>query len=229
MSAVDVWADMDRESGTVDSVQSGDTGFNVSFAGGMGTFIEASHGVVPKVGDAFVVWGTFGHPTRGQALNGRVLYYRTPDEQRAHDQVLYAEMKGKRAAKFRAHVAEHDQRIAALPALLRQRIAGFHARGGLEWRVNHESYELMCCEQATLLAAAFPDSEQLRAFAALDFGEQIAAFPGAVDHSGNGWGFTKHLAFVMLAHPENVPMLHGALCPLTGCKEYHCWSTVASS
>lgn len=47
------------------------------------------------------------------------------------------------------------------------------------------------------------------------------------EHSGNTFGAACKLAHCFVAEPHLISKMHGALCPLVGCEEYGCWSTVA--
>jgi hypothetical protein len=42
------------------------------------------------------------------------------------------------------------------------------------------------------------------------------------DHSGNTFGCSVKLALLSLEQPEGVVLIHGALSPLVGSKEYGC-------
>ncbi len=62
---------------------SGSGPWSVSLEGGTGCGVR-DKGVEPKVGDILTIYGTFGYSFHGQALNGRLLWYLTPDEERGH-------------------------------------------------------------------------------------------------------------------------------------------------
>lgn len=198
--------------------------YSVTSSNGWSCGVSAEYGVEPKVGDHFVTWGDFGRPIRGVAVARRVLYYRTPAEQEIEDARSAERHRAKRIAEYEGRRATMDERVSALAIPLRRRVEAFRVFGGDAWRWSHEEYEVMCCEEASAIAAAFPTSKTLRAFIALgDYDAQKAAFPAmSGGHSGNSWGFSQRLALHLVEHPELVEQEHGALCPLVGCEDYGC-------
>lgn len=221
------WIDHEREEGTLTRVDGPRDGwYSVTSSNGWGCGVSAEYGVEPKVGDAFVTWGTFGRPIRGQAINRHVLYYRTPAQQDVQQQIEADARKAEKIAEYESKRSDYDRRVAALPPLLRSRIEGFRARGGDEWRWDHEPYEMACCEEAGRLVQHFQTADAIAAFAKLDWKEQEAAFPQMdKGHSGNTWGFSVMLAKLVLTKPQHVVEMHAAICPLVGCADAHCWST----
>lgn len=223
------WDDRDRLEGTLTRVTPGEKFHEVTSSNGWSCSVGAEHGC-PAVGDAFVTWGQVGRPIRGMALNGRVLFYRTPEEQADQDAKDLAAMRAERVAKYEGQRHDYDRRVEALPMPLRQRVEGFRRRGGDEWRWDFEPYELMCCEQAAAMVHRFRSATGLAAFLELGHEEQRASFPEMdPGHSGNSWGAAAMLARLLLSNPEGLARQHGALCPLVGCRDYHCWATAAPS
>ena len=220
------WDDTEREEGILERVDGPERGwYSVTSSHGWSCGVSAEYGVEPKVGDRFITWGSFGRPIRGQAINGRVLYYRTPDEQRAEDAKALDRMKSERIAEYKGKRADFDVRVAALPAPLRERVEGFRAHGGDAWRWSHEAYEMACCEEAARIAARFGTGDAIKAFAALGHDEQKAAHPDMdTGHSGNTWGMSLRLAWLLAEKPDLLAKEHGALCPLVGCEDCGCWA-----
>lgn len=224
------WRDMEREEGTLTNVRLHETSHEVTSSNGWSCGVSAEYGVIPKIGDTFVAWGSIGRPIRGQAINGRVLFYRTPAEQAAEDQRRSDEMRAQRIAEYESKRSDFDARVAELPAPLRQRVEGFRSRGGDAWRWQCEPYEMACCEEAAKLSARFDTAEDIKAFAKLGFDEQKRLYPQMGDgHSGNTWGFSIRLAWLMHHDTHAVPKEHAAFCALMGCKEGACWSTTAEA
>lgn len=221
------WDDTEREDGTIERVEGPDKNgwYSATSSNGWTCGVSAEYGVVPKVGDRFVTWGGIGFPIRGQTINGRVLYYRTPEEQNVENQKANEKRQAERVADYEGKRSDFDARVTALPAPFAQRIDAFRAYGGDAWRYEFEPYELMCCEQAVRLADRFMTADAIKAFAALDWKSQEAAFP-EIDkgHSGNSWSASLGLARVFVEQPELVFKMHGALCPLVGCDAYGCYS-----
>lgn len=221
------WDDTEREDSTLTEVRPCQDGwYSVASSNGWSCSVSAEYGVEPQVGDRFVTWGAMGRPMRGQAINGRVLYYRTPAEQEVQDQKDRDRAKADRIGQYEGRRAEFDAKVAALPPLFRQRVEDFRAHGGDAWRWDFEAYEVMVCEQAAALAVLFPTVDAVRAFGALEYEAQKAAFPQMeAGHSGNSWGHAIRLAHLAADRPDLIPQMHGALCPLVGCDAYGCYAT----
>lgn len=220
------WTDEEREEGLLTEVSAAHNGYySVTSSTGWSCGVGTEYGVEPKVGDVFVTWGGIGFQIRGQAINGRVLYYRTPDEQNLENQKQAEAMRADRVVQYEGKRAEYDARVAALPVELRERVEGFRAFRGDAWRYEFEPYELMCCEQAAKLAAQFTTVDALTAFAALEWRQQRDSFPEMDEgHSGNSWGQSMLFARMLIERPDLVAKAHGALCPLVGCESYGCYS-----
>lgn len=226
----EAWKDAEREDGTLTAVnQHADGSWSVTSSNGWSCGIEARYSVTPKVGDEFVTWGSIGRLIRGQALNHEVLYYRTPAQQEAQNALERDARQAKRVAEYEGKRADFDARVLVLPEKLRERVEGFRVFGGDEWRWEFEPYEIFCCEEAVKLHAHFPTGESVKAFHALPHEAQRVAFPEmSNEHSGNTFGFSVRLAYLMAERPDLIAMEHGALCPLVGCKDYGCYSIRSS-
>jgi hypothetical protein len=229
MSEADkAWEDTEREEGALTLAERHGDSFSVTSSNGWSIGVPASYGVEPKVGDRFVTWGSFGRPVRGMALNGRVLYYRTPAEQDAEDQRQADAHKAERIAEYESKRADFDRRVAALPAPLRERIEGFRAFKGEAWRWEFEPYEMACCEEAARIAARFNTADAVRSFAKLPYEAQKQAHPTMDDgHSGNTWGTALRLAVLLCERPELVARDHAGICALVGCEDAGCFAARA--
>lgn len=223
------WDDEQREEGTLTEVrfnaEDGKGYYYVTSSNGWSCGVSAEYGVEPKVGDEFVTWGAIGRPMRGQAINGQVLWYRTPAEQEVEDAKQRDEYHARKLTEYEAKRSEYDATVAKLPEPLRKRIEDFRAFGGDAWRWANEPYELNCCEEAAKIAAHFNTGAAVQKFSKLGYEAQKKAFPAMGEgHSGNSWGFSVRLAYLLCERPDLVPMEHGALCPLVGCEDYGCYA-----
>ncbi len=165
-----------------------------------------------------------GYPVRGIIIEGRVYKYLTEEQEKERHAGWVNEENDKRARAEERERQSRDERRAALPEALRERLATYEARNPL-WRRDFESYELFVCEEAAALAVRFAgDAEGLRAFNDLGIDEQKQAAPELKfsEHSGNTWAAAVHLAMRLVTDPKLVRGAHGALCPLVGCTEYGC-------
>lgn len=219
------WDDEEREEGVIERVDPLHQGwYSVTSSNGWTCGVSAEYGVEPKVGDRFITWGAFGRPIRGQAINNQVLYYRSPAEQDTEDAKQREEHAAARITEYESKRAEYDTRVEALPAPLRERIEGFRANNP-SWRWEYEPYELACCEEAARLSARFQTGDALKAFSKLDYHAQRVAYPEmSSDHSGNTWGMSLRLAYLLVQLPELVAKEHAAICPLMGCASAGCYA-----
>lgn len=221
------WNDPEREEGTIERVEGPHNGwYQVTSSNGWSCGVSEEYGVVPKVSDPFVTWGSFGRPIRGQAIGYVVLYYRTPAEQDVENAKAAEKIRADKVAEYEGKRTEFETRVAALPDKLRERIEGFRSFKGEGWRHEFEPYELFCCEEAVKIHAAFPSVEQIQAFSKMEYAAQKAAFPAlSTEHSGNTFSMSVRLAFHLTNNPDLLPKEHGALCALVGCEDYGCYAS----
>ena len=76
-------------------------GWSVSYGDCWGCGVR-DVGTEPKVGDTLTTFGRFGRPFHGQALNGVVLWYSSPEEMAEAHRVMVEGMKTKRRAEITA-------------------------------------------------------------------------------------------------------------------------------
>lgn len=181
--------------------------------------------VAPAPGETARLYGKgLGYVVRGIVIEGRVYKYLTEEQEDERPAAWSREEESKRAREAERERAARDQRRAALPEALRERLATFEARSP-NWRRDYESYELFVCEEAALLAAHFgTDVAALLEFTKKPSAEQSEILPDLKleEHSGNTWGAAVGLARRLMIDPKLVMQAHGALCPLVGCVEYGC-------
>ena len=169
-----------------------------------------------QVGDLVEQWGQgIGFPVRGLAVGGRVAWYRTEAEEEAHRARLRAEWDEERRIRFEEQRSDLDAQFAALPAVFQERIAQFRERGGDQWRVDHESYEMFCCTEAVKIAEwCLTNGRTIGQFREMSHAEQVAA--GLSDgHSGNTFGVACQLARLWPIRTAVLDM-PGALSPIAG-------------
>ena len=191
---------------------------------GMCCGMKASYGVTPKVGDDLTVHtkgGSFG-TIRGMDLNGKKIFWKTDEELEAERVEWLRKNEEEKQAKFKKQKKSLDAKYNKLPKCFQERIDKFRANND-RFRIDYESYEMFCCEQAVVIAKACKTVEGIEKFRKMEWKEQKEMVKKLGDgHSGNTFGASCQLAYWYLQQPENVVKLHGALAPLVGSKEYGC-------
>ena len=214
-----------EEYNIVDVSKSGDDSYYLLKLNEGGYFSIPDVGVVPKVGQIARLYGKgFGYAVRGVAIDGQIVYYRTEAEEAAFRADERAKQDIKRRTEYDAQSAEFDKRVNALPEPFKTRILDFRAYNP-NWAYEYEPYELFVCEQAVAIADALKDVAKIVEFHKSDSAKQKEMVPAlSDDHSGNTFGAACLLARCYLSNPDLVPKMHGALCPLVGCKSYGCFA-----
>jgi len=210
-----------QETGVITDVTDGKDYYSVS-RDGLCCGLGKKYGVTPIVGDSLTVHtkgGAFGI-IRGMDLNGKQIFWKTDEELESERLEWLRNNEEEKQRKYRANVASMDKQYNALPKCFQERIDKFRANNE-RFRVDYESYELFCCEQAVIIAKACKTSEAVQKFAKKDWDEQQKQVRNLSDgHSGNTFGAACHLAYWYLSDAESVVKIHGALSPLVGSEEY---------
>lgn len=197
---------------------------------------NSPHGIVPKVGDTLRTYGSLGFTPRGLAINGVLLYWHSPEEEKEVHRAMVERMQEERRQKFVEEKPSLDAQYEALPDIFKQRIDRFRANNP-DFRAEYEGYELFCCTEAVKLATHLGSGEAMEHYTQLtrcdittererwdrEWEEQKAIDRAAgisTDHSGNTHGMMAALAFLYLKDPSFVVKAHGALSPLVGSWAY---------
>ena len=196
------------------------SGYDTRFEGGSGIILK---GAEPKVGDTVTLYGRFGFPVYGWALNGRVVEYKTPWERFADRMAMLAGFDRKDRERFAEQKPELDAKYEALPAPLKARIDRFRAQNA-DFRLK-EAYEMAAVGDAPKIARAlaakheWPLDENLEVtdagppstviekaiqeFYDLTYEEQKRLVPDLDEgHSGNTFGGAVQLALALLIGRE---------------------------
>lgn len=229
------WANGWIEEGAIIRIDEGENGWSVTTSDLWTSLLRRDRATTPpKIGDTFTTFGQIGYAFHGQALNGKVLWYDSiEDEEAAHRQFL-ADSEARDREQFEDDRAKLDAAYEALPETFRDRIDKFRNTNP-DWRWRFEAYEMMCCTDAVKIArycsinriaTEFEGDEPTAADNVIAYGrlphdEQRKAGIGE-GHSGNSFGFAVRLAYWYVSDLGNVVAEHGALTPLVGCDEYGC-------
>lgn len=161
-----------------------------------------------------------GSTIRGIELNGVKVFYKTDEDLEREHKEFCAKMKTDRQDEFAREKDSLDAKYNALPQVFKERIDKFRSNNA-DFRVEYESYEMFCCEQAVEIANALQTKEAIKEFADLGWEEQVKKVPNLDGgHSGNTFGMSCKLAYWYLDNPENVTKAHGSLSVLVGSEEY---------
>lgn len=223
--------DKEFEDRRIKTVRAGQGGWSITQDNGWSFFIkEEKETPVPHVGDSIRFYGKGnGYSVRGVFINGEKVFYRTvAEQQKQHEEEVAANKKEERR-KWEETAADRAAKEDKMPEVFQKRLEGFRARRPATFW-ERERYEFFCCSEAVKIAEALKTSEAVSAFLKLKYEEQEKLIPGLDgEHSGNTFGAACNLAVRYLQDPSTVPMQHAAICPLLGCQECGCYSTVAKA
>jgi hypothetical protein len=185
----------------------------------------------PLPGDTLRLFGRgFGYVVRGIGLvtAGRLvgLYrYQTEAQEAAGHAQEVAASKQHQRDEWEARKDATAIAIRALPEPFRCRIEFFMRQP--EWGPEFGLYELFCCTEAVKLVDMLKSQDSVCAFVEMNSEAQKIAAPGLAydQHSGNTLGMSCRLAYVFMSQPELLFKVHGASCPIVGCKAYGCFAT----
>lgn len=184
------------------------------------SFAIVLKGPQPKVGDEVTLYGGFGHPIYGWALNGQIVKYETPWERFAERMAMLAGFDRQRREDFARNKAQLDEKYEALPAPLKARIDRFRNESA-DFRVQSEGYEMAAVGDAPKIARALAEQhgwtldddlrvtddgvtratikDAVQAFYDLGYEAQKALVPDLEPgHSGNTFGGAVSLAAGLL-------------------------------
>ena len=215
--------DTEFDDRTITKVEHGDKGWYITSDAGWSFYIP-DLGVTPKVGCRARFYGAgIGSIVRGVYIDGRKVFYRTEAEQKIKNVTEQEAQDRERREEADKNRPEIQAKIRALPQPFQDRINGFLSHNpDFEW--THLPYELFVCEQAVLIAGLGSVAE-IEKFNKAGWEAQKRQVPAlSSDHSGNTFGSACVLAARYLDSREDLPKIHGALCPLVGCKDYGCYA-----
>ena len=212
---------MDEEELIVTKVTPYEDGTHMSIsAGSYGFGLDTKYGVVPKEGDTITLFTKGFSLIRGMKLNGVLIFYKTDEDleiERLEQQIKYEE---KKQASFKKEVKSLDKRYLKLPQVFKERIDRFRANND-RFRIDFESYEMFCCEQAVVIAKACKTPEGVQEFSKMEWKDQMSKVKKLDDgHSGNTFSMSTQLAYLYLQQPDVVKQAHGSLATLVGSDEY---------
>lgn len=205
---------------TITEVTKDKNWFSISTKDGVCFGMEAKYGVTPKIGDKITLHCVGGSSIRGIDLNGVKVYYKSDEQLEQERKEWLANNEKEKQAKFKKQEKSLDAKYNKLPKCFQERIEKYRANNP-RFRVDYESYEMFCCEQAVVIAKACKTIEGIEKFRKMEWKEQKEMVKKLGDgHSGNTFGASCQLAYWYLQQPENVVKMHGSLAPLVGSEEY---------
>jgi hypothetical protein len=206
-----------RQESTVESCKSlGDNQWEVYSSEGW--VIHTPYYFDVKAGMNLITWsGPPANYTRGIVIDNKVSWYRDPDEAIQDHEDWKVNQKRKRIKEFAENKDKLDARYDALPDVFKKRLDKFRKSDPM-FRVDFESYELFCCEEAWACAKHYSTLNALQS--AIETPEGANWPDMASGHSGNTHGCSVGLAQLCLSDsPEFVYGSPPGLAPLTGYSE----------
>lgn len=197
-----------------------------------GLLVKAKWGKTPKVGDTLIVIEAKNGRIRGLVLNQDLLFYHDDLHLELYRRRKLSEAQREKLETFERQRADLDATYRSLPRVFKMRIDRFR-REGPNFRINFESYDMMTCQQATIMQQQLIKPREVKRFAKLDYSLQKLRVAGLDEgHSGNSFGFSCRLAYwYAIYRTTKKPRLKervkqciiqncGALAPLVGSDAY---------
>lgn len=154
---IDALGDCEYEERRIAAVRDGGDHWALTRDDGWGMTIPKVEGVIPRVGSVARYYGSgVGQPVRGVAIDGVVVYYRSPEEERRHQAAQSKRWEEQKQRDFETARAGLDAQYTALPEVFRRRLDHFRASRA-DWRWQFEPYEMSCCVDAVQIAEACRD------------------------------------------------------------------------
>lgn len=210
--------------------------------------IQEGWGITPKPGDIARFYGRgIGSVVRGLDVNGAECFYRDEEQQAEEHAKWVRQYEEEQKAKFEEGRESLDEKYRKLPEIFQKRIDKFR-KNNPDFRWKYESYEMFCCEQAVIIAAAigkrlfdeagaknmpFDEAKEsiissapsaFQEFYDMSWEKQKELVPDLADgHSGNTFGCSVMLARLYVSDQlDYIVKFYGALAPLVGSEEYGC-------
>lgn len=160
--------------------------------------------IVPQAGDIITLHTYGGSSIRGIDLNEKKLYYLTEAQLEADRVKWLAKNQKRKETAFKKGVKRLDKAYDNLPDAFKKRFDRFRANDA-NFRVDSESYEMFCCEQAVAIAKGCGTPDDVKTFARKEWAEQVKIVPELNDgHSHNTFGSAINLAYWYLTDPTKI-------------------------
>ena len=222
MTTIDEITDSEYSESIIKKVRKEANGYTITKEDGWSLWID-DIGIVPKKDNVIRIYGEgTGRSFRGIAIDGRIVFYRTREEEKEHNDNLRNEQIKRDKKKFEHNKELLDLRYNKLSKVFQNRIDVFR-KNNPDFRWQHEAYEIFCNEQTLEITKVLKTADEIDKFQELKWEKQKELVPSLSNgHSGNTFGFSIMMAKVYVTNPELIEKQHGALCVLVGCKNYGC-------
>lgn len=209
-----------KEDGIIKNVTEDKTHFMIDIDGSWSFCLSKEYEVVPKVGDKVALYTVNVSTVRGVDINNEKIFYKTDAELEAERNEWLINYEKEKQETFEKNKAQLDADYESLPENFKQRIDRFR-KNNPKFRVDFESYEMFCCQEALKIAAVCKTTTDIAAFHDLKWEQQIMVVPTLSDgHSGNTFGFACVLARFQIECPDKVSEAHGSLSVLVGSEAF---------
>ena len=222
MATIEQISDSEYLESIIKEVRKETNGYDITKEDGWSLWID-DVGIIPKKGDVIRIYGEgLGRPFRGIVIDGKVVFYRTKEEEKEHKYNLRNEQIKRDKKKFEHNKGLLNLRYSKLPKVFQNRIDVFR-KNNPDFRWQHEAYEIFCNEQTLEIVKALKTVDVIDKFKELKWEKQKELVPSLSNgHSGNTFDFSIMMAKAYITNPELVEKQHGALCVLVGCENYGC-------
>ena len=189
--------------------------YDISTEQGTCFVLDKKYKVRPKKGDKVTLHCIRWSKIRGMDINGKRIFYKSDEQLDKEHEEWCRKYRKEKIQNFLKNKKSLDDDYSNLPGVFKRRIDKFR-KNNPDFRVNYESYEMLCCKEAIKIASCFNTHKELENYEGCLF-KKCSLDDG---HSGNTYNCSKFLAYVYLKEPEKLKDVPGALAPLVGSKEY---------
>lgn len=174
------------------------------------------------IGETVYAFGKgFGYSVRGAAVGDVLTHYKTAVQEQAEWQENRRLEEARKLLVWQENLPTYMADLNGLHEPFKNRIEFFMR--DTNWGPQYGAYEMFVCKEAIKIASHCKTADSVKALQSSSWEEQSKVIDA--NHSGNTAGAAFTLAYLFLTDAGVVPKMHGALCPLVGCKAYGCFAS----
>ena len=204
-----------KEKRIIEKVKDLDDAYEISTESGICFILSKDHKVVPKPEDTVTLYTFNCSSIRGVDINGEKVFYKSDEQLEKERKEYHKKLQKQREERFKKEKPKLDEKYKNLPKPFKDRIDKFRDNCD-NFRVEYESYEMLCCVEAVKIANVFDSAEELTNFT----GDLFKKCNLSDGHSGNTFGAAKFLAKVYLENPKHLKNIPAAIAPIVGQEKF---------